>query len=378
MLQKNRLFSSRPKSRRRGNKNRSDEDESNTSESVDENDYSSAADLNSKGRFDSKEKKYSSNDQDHRLGSGSHSSNDKTTKPTDFGSVKIPISNEPRMKLSTNERNQRDSNIAKSSMFFPDAMRDSLFQMNAKKNKMISSKSGLENERNKDHGHQQTRQGFNTLLPNYQNQDFPYSQKRIQSGTLQQQSVPFIFKPEKQIPPSPLHAEDDPKMAISQLGSILEQRLDIELPVEELNIARIQTSISLNLAEDRVSDFEHKVERAQKEVEKLENSMAKIVEKSTVLDQTAQVVTQKLAALNEWADTIDSTQTNIAASLIGWFLWLFSLLEAILTFVWGGLRISFSKNKENEEKLENEEQENDSKSKNKTQNENKESKSKDN
>ena len=355
MLQKNRLFSSRPKSRKRLNKNRSDEDESNTSESIDENDYSSAVDLNSKGRFDSKERRYSSNDPEHHFGSGSHSSGDRMQKQTDFQSVKLQLSNErnePRMKLSSNERNQKDAGLAKSTMFFPDLMRDSLFQMNAKKNKMISSKAGLENDRSKDNGHTQ-RQNYNTFVASAPSQDFAFSQKRSVSGVIQQQSVPFIFKKEKPVPPSPLEGDDDPAKLIPQLGYIIENRLDINLPVDELNITRIQTNISLNLTEYRVEELERKMEKAQNEVEKLENSMEKIVEKSTVLDQTAQVVTQKLAALNEWADTIDSTQTNLVASLIVWFLWLFSLLEGILTLVWGGLRISLSKNKENGEKEQN-------------------------
>ena len=264
-----------------------------------ENDFSSTTDFGSKGRFNSRDRQFGSNDSDQHSTKGRFGSGDKTR--TNQGEQRISFTNE------------RGRNV-KSTLVFQDNKKDSLFQQNAQKNRM-NSKEGNKSMQNLGKSMSPTKQNNNSL---------------------QQEQ----FKP-----PINEIIEEKPDSFLSKIQESLKDKLSCNLPTNELNKAKMKSEIAISHTEDRVTSFEKTVSITEDKIQQLQESMNNIVEKSQILDQTAQVVTQKLAALNEWTDNINRSQTTFLMIVIGWFVWIFSFSGSLLSIVWSGMRKSFNKNK---------------------------------
>ncbi|EAY19395.1 hypothetical protein TVAG_101130 [Trichomonas vaginalis G3] len=131
---------------------------------------------------------------------------------------------------------------------------------------------------------------------------------------------------------------DDPSTFVPLISQPLRQRLEINLPINEYNAARLQTTLGINSTSDRIEDLENTTASAEEQINTIHNKMEEVMIKSQILNQTAQVVSQKLTALNELADSLDKSQENTFIYSFGWIVWVLSVISQLLSYIYQGIR----------------------------------------
>lgn len=135
-----------------------------------------------------------------------------------------------------------------------------------------------------------------------------------------------------------LPVDSDPTVFLPDIKVPLGQRLKMELPMAEYNYGSVQVTLEFDSLSDKMETIENTTTSTQDEINELRSRMEEIMIKSEILNQTATVVSQKLVSLNEFAEFLDNSQENTFIYSFGWVIWFLTLVNNILTYVWGGIK----------------------------------------
>lgn len=141
-----------------------------------------------------------------------------------------------------------------------------------------------------------------------------------------------------------LITDSDPTIFLPDIEEPLRQRLKIDLPLNHYNYENVQATLGFNSISDKIERIANTTASAEKEVSTMQNKMEDVMMKLEILNDTAHVVSQKLVALNEIAELLDHSEENSFIFSFGWFLWMLTLINNILTYVWRGIKKQNSRN----------------------------------
>jgi outer membrane murein-binding lipoprotein Lpp len=112
-------------------------------------------------------------------------------------------------------------------------------------------------------------------------------------------------------------------------------KLTVNLPVDQLGLASLQSRVVFAMIEDEMNDISTNIARTEQEMEELESRVRSVASKAQNVKQTAAIVQAKSRFLNDWIETVAEKSTVMnGAYIIESLMWVFTIITTVLQLLW--------------------------------------------
>ena len=111
-------------------------------------------------------------------------------------------------------------------------------------------------------------------------------------------------------------------------------RLQMDLPLNELNLASLKADVLVSMANDKADILETTLSEAEEKIEDVSSKLKVIITRSHSISEMATVINSKLVSMDEWMETLDTDTSNFRIQIAEFFVSFFSLITTIFSLMW--------------------------------------------
>ena len=180
------------------------------------------------------------------------------------------------------------------------------------------------------------------------------SGKRRRSSSIEftdLKSAPIIRRNSVQIDAEPI---------LKRMGEPIRNRLNVNLPLKDLNVAKVQSKITLDAMDRSITDIKKQADEQVKDISDITQSVRDIQIKVASVTQKAELISSKLTVLDDWMDGLEAAGDTMKIQAIEVGVKFISYISSLILVIFHSLAMANpiswfrrkKKNKENEYKEE--------------------------
>lgn len=138
-------------------------------------------------------------------------------------------------------------------------------------------------------------------------------------------SVPIIRKELQIIEAEPV---------ITRIAEPIRNRLTVNLPIDELNVAKVQAKVSLETMEKNIENISRVTEATTRKLKDAAQNMRDVQLNAMNLAQTADIISGKLNVLDDWMDGLEGAGDTVKIQAIEVGVKFISILSSLILVIW--------------------------------------------
>ena len=126
----------------------------------------------------------------------------------------------------------------------------------------------------------------------------------------------------------------DAEPIISRIAEPIRNRLTVNLPIDELNVATVQAKVSLETMEKNIENISKLTKATTRELKDTAQNMRDVQLNAMNLAQTADIISGKLNVLDDWMDGLEGAGDTVKIQVIEVGVKFISILSSLILVIW--------------------------------------------
>ncbi|EAY16271.1 hypothetical protein TVAG_423240 [Trichomonas vaginalis G3] len=130
----------------------------------------------------------------------------------------------------------------------------------------------------------------------------------------------------------------DPDPIIKRIDEPIRNRLQAQLPIQELNFVSVQAEATIEYMQQDIDQIDTRVISTSKKVGEISQKIRLLQGKAVSLTQTTEAINAKLTVLDDWLDGLEGVGGNYKMRLIEFIVKMFTFISSLFLLLWNSLK----------------------------------------